>query len=100
MHRAAHEAAGREVAHVHVDGRAGRAAHLRHPDLLDLGLLQPLRLRAPVLEPDLHLRLGQPQRRRELGPLGDAQVLLLAELLLQRQQLRLRTGSGRKERDL
>jgi hypothetical protein len=34
-----------------------------------------------------HLRLGEVQRGRELGPLCDAQILLLPELLLQRQQL-------------
>lgn len=34
-----------------------------------------------------HLGLGQVQRRREFGPLGNAQVLPFAEFLLQRQQL-------------
>ena len=60
---------------------------LRHPDLLHLGLLQPLRLGAPVLEPDLDLHLGEAEVVGELCPLGDAQVLLLPELLLQRVQL-------------
>jgi len=65
----------------------------RHLDFLDFRLLQPLGFGATVLEPDLHLRLRQVQRTGELGALGDRQVLLLAELLLQRHQL-LR-GEGR-----
>lgn len=63
------------------------SAQRRHLDLLDLGLLETLGLGPSVLEPDLHLRLRQPQRGGELRPFGDAQVLLLPELLLQREQL-------------
>lgn len=59
----------------------------RQPQLLQLCLLQSLRLGPSVLEPDLHLGLGQPQRTRELRPLGDAQVLLVPELLLEGQEL-------------
>ena len=60
---------------------------------LKLRLLQPLRLGPPVLEPDLDLCLGELERGRELCPLGDAQVLLGPELLLQGGEL-LR-GEGR-----
>jgi len=66
----------------------------RHLDLLDLCLLEALGLCPSVLEPDLHLRLRQPERRGELSPLGDAQVLLLPELLLQREQLLCGEGSA------
>lgn len=51
-----------EVAHVHVQARAGRATERGHFDLFDFGLLQAFRLSATVLEPDFHLGLGQPQR--------------------------------------
>ncbi len=64
-----------------------------HPDLLDLGLLQPLGLGPPVLKPNLHLRLCQAQAVGELCPLCNAEVLLLPKLLLQRHEL-LR-GEGR-----
>lgn len=75
-----------EVAHVQLG--AGRTpTQGGHFDFLQFGLLQPLRLRSPVLEPDLHLRLGKSQRGREFGALGDAQVLLLTELLLEGEQL-------------
>lgn len=85
MHRTSHQT-GMEVAHVQL--RTWNAAAQRsHFNFLQLSLLQSLGLGAPVLEPDLHLGLGQTQRRRELGPLCDAQVLLLPELLLQRQEL-------------
>jgi len=40
----------------------------------------------------LYLRLREMQRRRELGSLGDAQVLPLPELLLESQQLLGREG--------
>ena len=57
----------------------GRGVHLR--------LCDPLRLRPPVLEPDLHLGLRQLELGGELGPLGDAEVGLLLVLLLQPVQL-------------
>ena len=65
----------------------------RHFQLLDLGLVQALGFRAPILEPDLHLRLSQIQRRRELGALRYGEVLFLAELALEGEQLR--GGEGR-----
>jgi hypothetical protein len=65
----------------------------RHFQLLQLGLLKPLRFGAPVLEPDLHLGLREPQAARELRPLRYAEVLLIPELLLECQEL-LR-GEGR-----
>lgn len=71
-------------------GQHGLGGHLQ---LFQLCLLQSLGLGAAVLEPDLHLRLGEAERAGELGALGDGQVLLLAELALQRQQLR--GGEGR-----
>ena len=40
-----------------------------------------------VLEPDLDLGLGELELVGELGSLGDGEVLLLPELLLQRRQL-------------
>ena len=65
-------------------GQQGRGGD---PQPLQLGLLQPLRLGPPVLEPDLDLRLGELERGGELGPLGDAQVLLGPELFLQGGEL-------------
>lgn len=59
-----------------------------HFELLQLGLLQSLGLGPPVLEPDFDLCLCEVEGAGELGPLGDGQVLLLAELALQGQQLR------------
>lgn len=55
--------------------------------LFQLGLLQSLGLGSPVLKPYFHLRLRQVERVGELGSLGDGEVLLLAKLALQRQQL-------------
>jgi hypothetical protein len=69
------------------------AGQRRHFQLLQLGLLKPLRFGAPVLEPDLHLGLREPQAARELRPLRYAEVLLIPELLLECQEL-LR-GEGR-----
>ena len=57
----------------------GRGVHLR--------LCDPLRLRPPVLEPDLDLRLRDVQAGCELRPLGDAEVGLGQVLLLQPVQL-------------
>ena len=59
---------------------------------LQFGLLEPLGLGPPVLEPDLDLGLGELELGGELGPLGDRQVLLLPELLLQAVQLLGREG--------
>lgn len=64
-------------------------------EFLHLGLLKPLGLSSPVLEPDLDLGLGQGQGGGELGPLGNGQVLLLTELPLQGQELRGGEGSAR-----
>lgn len=66
-----------------------------HFDLLDFRLLQPLSLGATILKPNFHLCLSETQRWRELCTLCDAQVLLLPELLLQRQQLLCGEGSAR-----
>ena len=49
--------------------------------------LHPLPLGPPVLEPDLHLDLTQPQVVSYLRSLRQAEVLLAVELLLQLQQL-------------
>lgn len=66
-----------------------------HFDLLDFRLLQPFSLGATILKPNFHLCLSETQRWRELCTLCDAQVLLLPELLLQRQQLLCGEGSAR-----
>lgn len=59
----------------------------RHFDLLDFGLLKAFGFGTSVLEPDFDLCFGQMERAGELRPFSDAQVLLLAELLLETQQL-------------
>ena len=43
--------------------------------------LDSLPLGSPVLEPDLHLHLGQPEVVSYLGPLRQTQILLAVELL-------------------
>lgn len=63
--------------------------------LFQLGLLQSLGFGPPVLEPDFDLSLRQVERVGELGSLGDGEVLLLAKLALQRQQLRGSEGRAR-----
>lgn len=75
------------------EGCGGQHGFGGHLQLLQLCLLQSLGLGAAVLKPDLHLRLREAERAGELGALGDGQVLLLAELALQRQQLG--CGEGR-----
>lgn len=55
--------------------------------LFQLGLLQSLGFGPPVLEPNFDLSLRQVERVGELGSLSDGEVLLLAKLALQRQQL-------------
>lgn len=59
-----------------------------HFQFLEFCLLQPLGLGSPVLEPDLDLGLRQVEGTGELRALGNGEVLLLAELPLQREQLR------------
>ena len=46
-----------------------------------------LPLVAPVLEPDLHLRVAEPQRCGQPAPLGARQVLAAGERRLQRAHL-------------
>jgi len=46
-----------------------------------------LPLGAPVLKPDLDLRLGEAERQGEAEPLADGQVASQAELGLERRQL-------------
>lgn len=60
-----------------------------------LGFLQSLGFGSSVLKPDFDLSLRQIERVGELGSLGDGEVLLLAELALQRQQLRGSEGRAR-----
>ena len=72
------------------EGSAGR-----HPQFLQLGLLEPLGFGASVLEPDFHLGLGQGERSGEFRPLCDGQVLLLPELFLEGHQL---LGGERRSR--
>jgi hypothetical protein len=86
VHCAAHQAR-MEVAHVELSCTWTSSPECSHLDLLQLSLLQSLGLGSSVLEPNFHLRLGESERRGELGPLGDAQVLLLAELFLEREEL-------------
>lgn len=82
-------------AHGEGQGERGQQRLGRQLQLLQLGLLQPLGLGPAVLKPDLDLRLSEAQAAGELGALGDGQVLLLAELALQGQQLRGREGRPR-----
>jgi len=46
-----------------------------------------LPLGAPVLEPDLHLRLGETERQGQTQALADGQVASQAELAFERSQL-------------
>lgn len=77
-----------EAAHMHRDRNHYLGVAARLPGLVvDVPGLDPFPLGAPVLEPDLHLNLAQLERMRDLGALGQRQVLLAVELLLQLQQL-------------
>ena len=71
-------------------GQHGLGGQLK---LLQLGLLQSLGLGPAVLEPDLHLCLCEAERVGELRALRDGEVLFLAELPLQGEQLS--RGEGR-----
>ena len=59
----------------------------RESDFVQLGFCQPLVFCSPVLEPDLDLGLAQLQLVGKLRSLGNRQVLLLLELILERHQL-------------
>ena len=63
-----------------------------HFQFFQFRLLEPLGFRPSVLEPYFHLCLCQVEGAGELCALGDGEVLLLAELPLQGQEL------GRGER--
>lgn len=77
-----------EAAHVHGDGHHYFGVPGRLPGLVvHVSSLHAFPLRAPVLEPDLHLHFAQFERMRDLGALGEGQVLLAVELLFQLQQL-------------
>lgn len=71
------------------------AVHMRAARPFVVRRQLPLELVASVLEPDLHLGLGQVERAGELGSLGYGEVLLLAKLALQGQQLRGSEGRAR-----
>lgn len=60
-----------------------------------LGLLAALPLHAPVLEPDLHLGLGEHERGGHFEAFRSRQVFVLAELVLQFEQLLARECSAR-----
>ena len=82
-HGARAEKAERGAGWHQVTERAAR----RHPQLFQLGFLEPLGFGPSVLEPNLHLSFGERQGSGEFRPFGDGQVLFLAEFLLQRHQL-------------
>lgn len=59
-----------------------------HVDLLELYFPHTfLLLHPPVLEPDLHLGLVQPQRRRDLDPSGPGEIFVKMEFFFQFRQL-------------
>lgn len=55
--------------------------------LVDVSLLDPLVLGSAVLEPDLDLRLGQPEGLCELEATAPGDILCAVELQLQAQGL-------------
>ena len=61
--------------------------------LVNLGLRDPLGLGPSVLEPDLHLGLGQIKLSSEVRSLGDGEVALLVEFLFQLVELLVGEGS-------
>lgn len=60
----------------------------RHFQFFQLGFMETLCFGSPVLKPDFDLSLCEIKGGRELGSLGDGQVLFLPELALQGQELR------------
>lgn len=78
----------REPVDVHRDGHHYFGVPHRLPRaVVDVSGLDALPLGAAVLEPDLHLHLAELERVRDLRALGERQVLLAVELLLQLEQL-------------
>lgn len=77
-------------------GRQGRGSPGEVPFLCPRVLLQELLVfGAFVLKPDLYLGLGEAELRRQLGPLGQRQVLRVLEALVQVLQLQARVdGPG------
>lgn len=76
-------------------GRKGRPGVGGQADLVEFSLLQALGLCSAVLKPNLDLRLRELQLIGELGTFGNAEILLLFELVFQRHQLlRGERGSG------
>ena len=65
----------------------GQHRFCSHFQLFQFGLLQSFRLGSSVLEPDFDLCLREVQRAGELCPLCDGEVLFLAELALQSEEL-------------
>lgn len=57
-----------------------------------------LPLRPPVLEPDLHLRLGQAEAEGEVEALADAQIARRLELVLEGDELLVGEGGPRPPR--
>lgn len=76
MGRWRHEPTGGPLVVQHRDAHEplGGVRHVRHVSRLQLGRQLALPLVPPVLEPDLDLRLGQPQRCRQSGPFRRAKV--------------------------
>lgn len=73
---------------------AGRVVGHRRGVHVAAGVLL-LPLGPAVLEPNLHLRLGQAESEGEVEALADAQVSRLFELVLEGDQLLVREGGAR-----